>query len=86
MEYQVSGGIRGAGCLWSDRDSFDDLMVIPFVGSDGLVRACQIRFMRYIPNKSGRYVWLSSSKKKTAADRVLLCIIPIPIHAPLSPF
>lgn len=39
-------------------------MVIPFVGFDGLVRACQIRFMRYIPNKSGRYVWLSSSKEK----------------------
>lgn len=55
---------RGRLHLWSDQVSFDDLMVIPFVGSDGLIRACQIRFMRYIPNKSGRYVWLSSSKEK----------------------
>jgi len=49
--------------LWSDSDSFDDLMVIPFIGPDGLIRACQIRFMRYIPNKSGRYAWLSSAKQ-----------------------
>lgn len=49
--------------LWSEHDSFDDLMLVPFVGPDGLIRACQIRFMRYIPNKSGRYVWLSSSKE-----------------------
>ena len=51
--------------LWSEQDSFDDLMLIPFVGSDGLIRACQIRFMRYVKNKSGRYVWLSSSKERT---------------------
>jgi len=51
--------------LWSEQDSFDDLMLIPFVGSNGLIRACQIRFMRYVRNKSGRYVWLSSSKERT---------------------
>jgi hypothetical protein len=51
--------------LWGEQDSFDDLMLIPFVGSDGLIRACQIRFVRYVRNKSGRYVWLSSSKERT---------------------
>lgn len=51
--------------LWGEQDSFDDLMLIPFVGSDGLIRACQIRFMRYVRNKSGRYIWLSSSKERT---------------------
>ncbi|MCC7308958.1 MAG: hypothetical protein IT173_15450 [Acidobacteria bacterium] len=51
--------------LWSEQDSFADLMLIPFVGPDGLIRACQIRFMRYVPNKSGRYVWLSSSKERS---------------------
>jgi hypothetical protein len=56
---------RGKLRLWSEQDSFDDLMLIPFVGSDGLIRACQIRFMRYVRNKSGRYVWLSSSKERT---------------------
>lgn len=56
-----SGSLR----LWSEHDLFDDLMLIPFVGPDGLIRGCQIRFMRYIPNKSGRYVWLSSSKERS---------------------
>jgi hypothetical protein len=55
---------RGRLRLWSEQDSFDDLMLIPFIGPDGRIRACQIRFMRYIPNRSGRYVWLSSSKQK----------------------
>ncbi len=56
----ASGHLR----LWSEQDAFDDLMLIPFVGPDELIRGCQIRFMRYIPNKSGRYVWLSSLKEK----------------------
>lgn len=56
---------RGSLRLSSEQDSFDDLMLIPFVGSDGLIRACQVRFMRYVRNKSGRYVWLSSSKERT---------------------
>lgn len=55
---------KGSPRLWSERDSFTELMLIPFVGPDGLIRACQIRFMRYVPNKSGRYVWLSSLKEK----------------------
>lgn len=57
----ANGGLR----LWSEHDSFDDLLLIPFVGPDGLIRACQIRFMRYVPGKSGRYVWLSSSKERS---------------------
>lgn len=50
--------------LWSEHDSFDDLMLIPFIGPDGLIQACQIRFMRFVPSRSGRYVWLSSLKEK----------------------
>lgn len=56
----AAGGLR----LWSERDAFDDLMLIPFVGPDGRIRACQIRFMRHVPNRSGRYAWLSSSKEE----------------------
>lgn len=55
---------NGSLRLWSMQDSIDDLMLIPFVGHEGLIRACQIRFMRYIPNRSGRYVWLSSLKER----------------------
>jgi hypothetical protein len=50
--------------LWNLFDSNDELMLIPFVGRDGQVRACQIRFMRYVRGKSGHYVWLSSSKER----------------------
>lgn len=53
----------GSLCLWSRQDAFDELMLIPFVGPDQLIRACQMRFMRHVPGRSGRYVWLSSSKE-----------------------
>lgn len=56
---------KGSLRLWNMLDSFNDLMLIPFVGPHGLIRACQIRFMRYVPNRSGRYVWLSSLKERT---------------------
>lgn len=51
--------------LWSRFDSSDDLMLIPFLGPDGLIRGCHIRFMKYVANRSGNYVWLSSSKEHT---------------------
>lgn len=60
----ASGQVR----LWSEHDSFDDLMLIPFAGPDGLIRACQIRFMRFIPNKSGHYIWLSSAKERSGSS------------------
>ncbi len=56
---------KGSLRLWNMLDSFNDLMLIPFIGPHGLIRACQIRFMRYVPNRSGRYVWLSSLKERT---------------------
>lgn len=54
---------KGRIRLWSEHDISDDLLLIPFSGKDGKIQACQIRFMRPIPNKSGRYLWLSSSGK-----------------------
>ncbi|MGH9946421.1 MAG: hypothetical protein ACRD6X_04405 [Pyrinomonadaceae bacterium] len=55
---------NGSLRLWSECDSVDDLMLIPFVSPDGLIQSCQIRFMRYVPNRSGRYVWLSSVNER----------------------
>ncbi|QYO62568.1 hypothetical protein [Leptolyngbya sp. 7M] len=49
---------------WNRFDSNDELMLIPFVGRDGLIQACQIRFMRYVEKRSGKYVWLSSAKER----------------------
>lgn len=56
---------NGKTRLWSKFDSNDDLMLIPFTGPDGLICACQIRFMKYVQNRSGNYLWLSSSKERT---------------------
>jgi len=55
---------NGETHLWNKFDSNDDLMLIPFTGPDGLICACQIRFMKYVPNRSGTYLWLSSSKER----------------------
>lgn len=55
--------VNGETRLWSKFDSNDDLMLIPFVGPDGLIQACQIRFMKYVQNRSGNYLWLSSAKE-----------------------
>ena len=55
---------NGETRLWSKFDSDDDLMLIPFTGPDGLICACQIRFMKYVQNRSGNYLWLSSSKER----------------------
>lgn len=56
----ANGGLR----LWGTVDSNAELMLIPFVGADGLVQACQIRFMTYAAHRSGHYVWLSSVKQR----------------------
>jgi len=55
---------KGKTRLWNRFDSNNDLMVIPFVGPDGLTQACQIRFMKYYQNRSGNYLWLSSAKER----------------------
>ncbi len=56
----ATGSLR----LWNKFDSNDDMMLIPFTGPNGLICACQIRFMKYVPNRSGNYLWLSSSKER----------------------
>jgi hypothetical protein len=54
---------NGETRLWSKFDSNDELMLVPFVGRDGLIRACQIRVMRFVENRSGNYLWLSSARE-----------------------
>ena len=58
----------GSFRLWNKFDSNYDLMLIPFTGPDGLICACQIRFMKYVQNRSGNYLWLSSSKERTGCS------------------
>ncbi|MEO7176058.1 MAG: hypothetical protein ABI002_09720, partial [Saprospiraceae bacterium] len=56
----LNGGLR----LGSDFDSVDDLLLIPFYDPNGLIQACQIRIMRQSPNRSGKYLWLSSIQQR----------------------
>ncbi|MFN0140542.1 MAG: hypothetical protein ACKVQW_10725 [Pyrinomonadaceae bacterium] len=55
-----NGGLR----LGGDFDSVGDLLVIPFYDPKGLIQACQIRIMRQSTNTSGKYLWLSSVRKR----------------------
>jgi hypothetical protein len=56
-----SGKVR----LWTEKDYACPLMLIPYRNENGLVQACQIRFMcRAISGESNfRYVWLSTPEK-----------------------
>ena len=54
--------------LWNRFDSNDELLLIPFIGRNGLIQACQIRFMRYVEGRSGNYVWLSSAKERLGSS------------------
>ena len=57
-------GKRGQVQLWLDRDYSFPLMLIPYRDENGLIQACQIRYMcRTAPDKGVRYVWLSTPDK-----------------------
>ena len=63
----VPGFWRGAdGCvrLGGDLDSVDDMLIVPFHDRDGLIQACQIKFMGETRKRSGRYMWLSSIRQR----------------------
>lgn len=57
-------GSNGSPRLGSDFDFVEDLLLIPFVDSKGLIQACQIRCVRDAPTRSGRYLWLSSIRRR----------------------
>ncbi len=60
----TGGGWR----LWNGFDSKDELLLIPFIGRNGLIQACQIRFMKHVEGRSGNYVWLSSAKERLGSS------------------
>lgn len=57
-------GSNGIPRLGSDFDFVDDLVLIPFVDSNGLIQACQIRGMNGGSRRSARYLWLSSVRQR----------------------
>lgn len=50
--------------LGSDFDYDADLLLIPFLDSNGLIQACQIKVIGKAKNTSGKYQWLSSIGKR----------------------
>ena len=50
--------------LGSDFDYDADLLLIPFLDSNGLIQACQIKVIGKTRNTSGKYQWLSSIGKR----------------------
>lgn len=50
--------------IWSEKDYSFPMMIIPYCDAEGLVQACQIRFMSCkLTSGSLRYVWLSKPDK-----------------------
>lgn len=56
---------RGRIQLWSEKDYSCPMMLIPYRAPNGLIQACQIRFMSRASAKinGARYVWLSVADK-----------------------
>lgn len=49
--------------LWSDKDYSYPMMLIPYRDANGLIQACQIRFMCRSKVTGVRYMWLSTPNK-----------------------
>lgn len=56
-------GSDGNPRLGIDGDYHDDMLLIPFRDSNGLIRACQLKAIKVKSKKTGRYLWLSSASK-----------------------
>lgn len=65
---------NGKARLGSDFDYDDDLLLIPFLDSTGLIQACQIKAIGRTTNNPGKYQWLSSTGKREG------CSSGTPLH------
>ena len=67
-------GSNGKPRLGSDFDYEDDLLLIPFLDSNGLIQACQLKAIGKTKNTPGKYQWLSSIGKREG------CSSGTPLH------
>jgi len=67
-------GSNGRLRLGSDFDYGDDLFLIPFLDSNGLIQACQIKAIGRTKNTFGKYQWFSSIGKREG------CSSGTPLH------
>lgn len=61
-------GSNGRPRLGSDFDYDDELLLIPFLDSNGLIQACQIKAIGRTKNALGKYQWLSSTGKREGSS------------------
>lgn len=59
---------NGRSQLWLEKDYSCPLMLIPYRNCNGMIQACQIRFMKKSGGNDLRYIWLSTPKKKGSAS------------------
>ena len=67
-------GLKGVPGFWRGRNGsprlgirFDlvtDLLLIPFLDTNGLVQACQLRYSNPSSTSSNKYLWLSSTRER----------------------
>ncbi len=67
-------GSNGAPRLGSDFDYDDDLLLLPFLDSNGLIQACQIKTVGKTNTGFGKYQWLSSIGRREG------CSSGTPLH------
>ncbi len=67
-------GLNGRLRLGSDFDYDADLLLIPFLDSNGLIQACQLKAIGKAKNTPGKYQWLSSIGKREG------CSSGTPLH------
>lgn len=67
-------GPNGRPRLGSDFDYDADLLLIPFLDSNGLIQACQLKVIGKAKNTPGKYQWLSSIGKRQG------CSSGTPLH------
>ena len=67
-------GSNGRPRLGSEFDFDGDLLLIPFLDSNGLVQACQLKAIGRTKNTVGKYQWLSSIGKREG------CSSGTPLH------
>jgi hypothetical protein len=67
-------GSNGRLRLGSNFDFYDDLLLIPFLDSNGLIQACQMKAIGETKNTPGKYQWLSSIGKRKG------CSSGTPLH------
>ena len=67
-------GPNGRPRLGSDFDYDADLLLIPFLDSNGLIQACQLKVIGKVKNTLGKYQWLSSIGKREG------CSSGTPLH------